>query len=328
MASQKHVFISYIIDRITIELLREMGYQVTYWDQPTSIPYQDLLSHTESCHAIVSCGSERLDLGFFDNCQNLEIISQSAAGFENIDTQTASSRGIPICNVGDATAEATADIAFALMIATGRKMLYHHKNIFQGTWSKLGRQSDLGLEFKNKTLGIVGLGHIGSAMAQRCKGAYNMNILYHNRSRNKHAEKALGAQWVELDELLKQSDVVSAHCSLNASTRGLFNLDSFRKMKPSALFINTSRGGVVVQNDLRVALDEGLIWGAGLDVTDPEPMDPKDPLLQMERATVMPHIGSATFDTRRLMAKRGAENVINFYRDGSLENLVNPDYKV
>jgi glyoxylate reductase len=199
-----------------------------------------------------------------------------------------------------------------------------HKKIGKGEWKHFTPTANLGIELKNKTLGIFGLGRIGIEMAKRCKGAYNMKVVYHNRRPNMEAEKMLDAKYVSFDELLAQSDVLSVHSVLSEETKGIFNKVAFDKMKPTAIFINTSRGGVHNEEDLFDALDSGKIWGAGLDVTNPEPMHENNPLLNMATVAVLPHIGSATIEARSAMSRLAAENIIEFYHNGRIPNLVNP----
>src|SRR5258708_17647755 len=209
--------------------------------------------------------------------------------------------------------DANADIAFGLMIAVSRKMFYMHKTIAKGEWTYFRPKADLGIELKNKTLGIFGLGRIGLQMAIRCKGAYNMKIIYYNRKPNTEAEKLLNAGRVSFEELLNQSDVLSVHSALNDETRGLFNKNTFTKMKTGSIFINTARGGIHNEQDLLEALNAGNIWGAGLDVTNPEPMSANNPLLSMPNVAVLPHIGSATVEARNEMSRLAAVNIIEFY---------------
>jgi glyoxylate reductase len=322
----KKIFVSFIISEITVVLLKQAGFEVDFWPHKVTIPQDEFINSVKASHAIVTTGSEPMDAHFFDACSHLEIISQCAAGYDNIDINKATALGIPVCNAADPTTEATAEIAFGLMIATARKMFFHHKNILKGGWSKMGRPSDLGIDLSGKTLGIFGLGRIGAAMARKCKAAYHMDIIYHNRTRNYVAEKELGAKYVDFDTLQRESDVLSVHCSLNETTRGIFNHEVFNSMKLSSIFINTSRGGVHNQKDLTDALKDRVIWGAGLDVTDPEPMDSSHPLLQMDTVAILPHIGSATFEAREAMARTGAENIVNFYSKNQLPNLINPGF--
>ena len=162
-------------------------------------------------------------------------------------------------------------------------------------------------------------------MARRCKGAYNMKVIYHNRKRNLAVEKDLGAEYVSFDDLLGQSDIISVHSVLSDETRGLFDLAAFRKMKESAVFINTSRGPVHNEADLIKALETKEIWGAGLDVSDPEPMAQDNPLLFMPNVCVLPHIGSGTVEARTLMSVLAARNIIGFYKNRQVPNIVNPE---
>ncbi|RZK62532.1 MAG: D-glycerate dehydrogenase, partial [Pedobacter sp.] len=205
---------------------------------------------------------------------------------------------------------ATADTAFLLMLASSRKAFHQHKMIINGEWKKDVPSNHLGIELYGKTLGVFGLGRIGMEMAKRCKGAYDMEIIYHNRSRNEEAEELLDAKKVSFAELLQQSDVLSVHTELSEETENKFDKKAFSQMKKSSIFINTSRGGVHNEEDLIAALKSETIWGAGLDVTNPEPIDPKSELLNMPSVAVLPHIGSATVETRDRMIVLAAENII------------------
>jgi glyoxylate reductase len=253
------------------------------------------------------------------------MISQFAAGYDNIHIATATELGIPIGYTPGAMTEATADAAFGLMIATSRKMFYMHKKILKAEWDYFRPKANLGIELNNKTLGIFGLGRIGLAMARRCKGAYNMNIIYCNRKPNAAAETLLDARRVSFDELLQHSDVLSVHCALTEETKGIFNKDVFAKMKSSAIFINTSRGGMHNEQNLMDVLNKHTIWGAGLDVTNPEPMQKDNPLLSMDNVCILPHIGSATVEARNEMSRLAAENIISFYKNNSIPHIVNPE---
>jgi glyoxylate reductase len=199
------------------------------------------------------------------------------------------------------------------------------ETIIDGKWSHFRPMAHLGFELRGKTLGIFGLGRIGLAMAKRCRGAYGMPVLYTNRNPNAEAERTVQAKKVSFDELLQQSDIVSVHCALSDETRGIFNKNTFSKMKPSAIFINTSRGPVHNEGDLIDALQSGIIWGAGLDVTNPEPMKRDSPLLQMENVAILPHIGSATLEARSEMSRMAATNIIEFYRGNKIPNCINPE---
>jgi lactate dehydrogenase-like 2-hydroxyacid dehydrogenase len=211
------------------------------------------------------------------------------------------------------------------MLSVSRKAFYLHDKIVKGDWKFFEPTANLGIQLYGKTLGIFGLGNIGFEMAKRCIGAYYMKVIYHNRHRNLAAEKELNAQFVSFDELLKNSDVLSVHSNLSPSTRGKFDKSAFEKMKPTSIFINTARGAMHNENDLIEALQNGTIWGAGLDVTNPEPMKKDNPLLTMPNAAVLPHIGSATVETRNAMASIAAENIIAGLNGKRLPFPVNPE---
>lgn len=286
---------------------------------------EELVRHAGAHDALLCTLTERIDRGFLDECPHLDIISQFAVGYDNIDVSRATELNIPVGFTPDAMADATADIAFGLMIATARKMVFLHKRIGEGKWGYFRPRAHLGVELFGKTLGIFGMGRIGMKTAQRCKGAYGMNILYNSRKRHKNAEEKLDASFVDFDGLLEKSDILSAHCALTSETRGIFNHRAFSKMKQAAIFINTARGPIHNEPDLIRALEAGEIWGAGLDVTDPEPMAPDNPLLFMENVCVLPHVGSGTREARDAMSVMAADNIIEFYKHGRVPHIVNPD---
>jgi glyoxylate reductase len=319
------VFISRDIPAQGIELLRTEGFEVTVWqiDRPMTQP--ELIGNAKQHDALLCVFSDKIDKLFLNECKHLKVIAQLAVGYDNIDIAEATRLRIPIGNTPDVLSESTADVAFLLMLAASRKAFHLHKTIARGEWTFFRPKANLGIELKNRTLGIFGLGRIGLEMAKRCKGAYQMNVIYCNRSRNIVAEELLHAYKVEFDELLAQSDVLSVHCSLSEATKGIFNKTVFYKMKRTAIFINTARGLIHNEKDLIDALNERVIWGAGLDVTNPEPMKPNNPLLSMESVAVLPHIGSATIEARNAMARLSAENIIHGLRGVRLPNIVNPE---
>jgi len=323
--SKIKVFITREIPSIGIDLLMNEGYNVSVWPHDKPIPSNELLNEAKNANALVTITTDPIDSVFFNQCKHLDIISQFGAGYDNIDIAEATRLGIPVGNTPGAMSDATADIAFGLMIAVSRKFIYMHKKIGKGEWSHFRPKANLGFELKNKTLGIFGLGRIGMEMAKRSKGAYNMNIIYTNRTPNEQAEKLLQAKKVKLDDLLNQSDVISVHCALSTETKGIFNKAAFDKMKSTAIFINTSRGPVHHEEDLLEALNSGTIWGAGLDVTNPEPMMKDNPLLDMENVAILPHIGSATIEARNEMSRLAAMNIIEFYKNDRIPNFVNPE---
>ncbi|HMJ67527.1 MAG TPA: D-glycerate dehydrogenase [Cyclobacteriaceae bacterium] len=309
------------------ELLAAAGLDVIVWPEPRPMTPEELVEQSKKADALLCTITDKITPEFLRQCPHIKVLAQFGVGYDNINVPEATKYGVAVGNTPGVLTDATADTAFALLLCVSRKVLHNHKKILAGGWKSFEPDKSLGIELKGKTLGILGLGRIGMEMARRCKGAYSMNILYHNRSKNSSAEKELGARLVSFDELLGESDIVSAHCALTAGTRGIFNKDAFAKMKQTAIFINTARGPVHNEEDLHEALVSKKIWGAGLDVTNPEPMSFDNPLLSMENVAIFPHIGSATEEARNGMARLAAENIIGYFKDGVVPNNVNPDYK-
>lgn len=321
----KKILVTRLYPDAGIQLLEKQGFQLTRWEKDRPMTPGELKDVVKSHDALLCTLTDAIDADFLSDSRHLDIVSQYAVGFDNIDVNAATALGIPVGHTPDVLTEATADIAFGLMIAVARKMIFMHKTIAKGEWGFFNPTGHLGLELKGKTLGIVGLGRIGMSVAKRCKAAYDMDILYYNRSANVQAEKTLGAKRVSFEALLANSDIVSAHCALTDQTAGLFNREAFCQMKSSAIFINTARGGIHNEDDLVAALEENRIWGAGLDVTNPEPMRPDHPLLDMENVCILPHIGSATVEARNAMSVLAANNLIEFYNTGNVPHCVNPE---
>lgn len=233
--------------------------------------------------------------------------------------------GIPVSNTPEVLSGATADVAFLLMLAVSRKAFFRANDVREGKWNDFEFMQDLGIELNGKTLGIYGLGRIGLDLAIKAKAAYNMNIIYHNRSRNEVAENQVDAHYVSFEDLLAQSDVISLHTNLSPATQFKFDKEAFIKMKKNSIIINTARGKVINELDLIDALQKGEIWGAGLDVTDPEPMSLTNPLLQMSNVCVLPHIGSATIETRTKMAIMAANNLLAVAKGNAMLQIVNKE---
>ncbi len=324
METPKKVLVSRQFPEIGISLLEQAGFELTLWSKDRPMHPSELIDFALKHQALLCTLSERITKEFLKRCRHLEIISQFAVGYDNIDVAEATRLKIPIGFTPDVMSEATADIAFGLMIATARKMFFLHKTILKGEWGYFKPRANLGMELRGKTLGVFGLGRIGMKMARRCKDAYGMAVIYHNRQPNPAAEKSLNASWVSFEELLTRSDVVSVHSVLSPETCGLFNGETFQRMKPTAIFINTARGAIHNEPDLIEALSSQQIWGAGLDVTNPEPMAKDNPLLSMENVCVLPHVGSGTMEARNDMSRLAAENIIEFYKTGILPHVVNP----
>ena len=318
------VLVSIHIPEVGIEMLKSHpGIDLTVWDVEDKMDRATLLKKAPLYDIVLSSSEYRIDKEFIEACPRLKMLSQFSVGYDNVDIHELEKRKIPFGNAPGAMTDATADTAFMLMLAVSRKMVYMTNRIKEGTWGFTPPRAFLGLELKHKTLGVFGLGTIGTEMARRCKGAYNMDIIYHNRTKNPIAENELGAQYVSFNELLEKSDVVSVHCALTPETKGIFNKKAFSKMKPTSIFLNTARGPIHNEIDLIQALKKGEIWGAGLDVTNPEPMIKDNPLLFMENVCITPHIGSATYKARDEMARMAATNIIQFVDGKKITNLVN-----
>ncbi|MDQ0637491.1 glyoxylate reductase [Pedobacter sp. W3I1] len=304
------VFISGNIASVGIKKLEENHISITQWKENRQITAEELIKACQGQDGLISVGPNKINAAFLKACSHLKVIALHSVGYDQVDVAAAKGLNIPIGNTPGVLSGATADTAFLLMLAVSRKAFFSHKKIIKGEWKNYEPSPELGIEVNGKTLGVFGLGKIGLEMAKKCIGAYQMEVIYHNRSRNEEAEKEIGAKYVSFEELLAQSDVLSVHTALTPETKDKFTLDVFKQMKPNSIFINTARGGIHNEKDLIQALEEKIIWGAGLDVTNPEPMDKNNPLLAMENVAVLPHIGSATEETRAAMAQIIVKNVL------------------
>jgi glyoxylate reductase len=246
-----------------------------------------------------------------DAAPKLKVIATSSVGFDHIDVAAASERGIIVCNTPDVLTDTTADLAFSLLMAAARRIAESDRFVRAGKWGKPGFNATmLGRDIHHATLGVIGMGRIGAAFAERGHG-FHMKVLYYDAYRRKDLEEKYGYEYVDVDTLLRQSDFISLHVNLSDETRGMINDEAFAKMKPTAILVNASRGPVVDEKALIKALSENRIAGAGLDVFEKEPIDPNNPLLQLENVVVAPHIGSATLATRQAMANLAVDNVLN-----------------
>jgi glyoxylate reductase len=319
------IFATKQLPSVGLQLLEAEGIEVEQWLDKRELSPQELIEHCKEADGVLIFGGAKADAGFLQACNHLKVISLFSVGYDNVDVDEATRLKIPIGHTPDVLSKATADTAFLLMLAASRKAFYHHKRIISGDWDFSDPNAGLGIDIQGKTLGIFGLGNIGFEMARLCKNAYGMDIIYHNRSDNEKAEMELGAKRVSFDELLEHSDVLSVHANLSDETKSTFDIDAFTKMKRTALFINTARGAMHNEADLIGALEQGIIWGAGLDVTNPEPMDKDNPLLFMPNVSVLPHIGSAVKETRNAMMVLAAQNIIAGLNGDKLPKCVNPE---
>jgi glyoxylate reductase len=265
--------------------------------------------------------TEKIDAELMDAAgPQLKVISSMSVGVDHVDLAAATARGIPVGNTPGVLTDATADMAFALLLAAARRVVEGERYVREGKWKTWHPQLLLGADFVGSTLGIIGFGRIGQAVAKRAQG-FDMRVIFYDSS----ASPAFGAQAVDLDTLLCESDFVSLHVPLTEATRHLVNAGFLAKMKPNAILVNTSRGGVVDQTTLYEALKSRRIFAAALDVTDPEPLPMDSPLLELDNCLVVPHLGSASRRTRDMMAYLAAQNLIAGLKGERLPNCVNPE---
>ncbi len=280
------------------------------WPGEMPPPYEILLEKVRGVDGLLCMLTDRIDAGLMDAAgPDLKVISQMAVGYDNIDVAAARERHIQVGNTPGVLTEATADLAFALLLAASRRLAEGAAYIREGKWRTWEPMALLGGDLAGATLGIVGFGRIGQAVARRAAG-FDLRVIAYSPRQKPEIAALSGVNFVTLDALLRESDYISLHLPLTGETRHFINRDALAQMKPSAILINTARGGVVDQAALVDALKHGIIAGAALDVTDPEPLPSDHPLLSLSNALVVPHIGSATHQTRDRMAIMAADNLL------------------
>lgn len=303
------VFVSRQLPEIGLRRLQQLT-DCTVWPGQMPPPRGDLLAGVRGCSGIVSLLSDTIDAEVLDAAgPGLKVVSNFAVGVNNIDLAEAARRGIAVGNTPDVLTDATADIAVALLLAAARHVQTAADSVRRGEWKTWEPTGWLGCDLVGKTLGIVGMGRIGAAVARRLAGGWGMRVLYTSRSEKRLSDLPT-AHRVPLDELLGSSDFVSLHTDLSPETRGLINRDRLSLMKPTAVLVNTSRGGVIDQDALVEALAAGRLMAAGLDVTDPEPLPADHPLVNLPNCIILPHIGSATIASRNAMAEICVDNLL------------------
>lgn len=304
------VYVSRMIPEVGLDMLRS---QTNLRLHEGALPptREELLRGVAGCVGILSLLSDRIDGEVFEAAgRDLKVVSNFAVGTNNIDIAEANRRGIAVGNTPDVLTDATADIAVSLLLAVSRRMKQGAQAVENGAWKTWEPRGWIGLDLAGKTLGIVGMGRIGEAVARRLWGGWQMKVLYTSRRAKPELDSRWGARHVDLAELLANSDFVSLHVPLTPATNHLIDSHALSLMKPTSVLINTARGEVVDQVALEKTLREGRIFAAGLDVCTPEPLPLDSPLLQLENCLILPHIGSATVDTRNAMAERAANNLL------------------
>ncbi|MCS7232853.1 MAG: D-glycerate dehydrogenase [Synergistetes bacterium] len=303
-------------------------YDVEIWDRHEEIPYDVLLTKVRDIDAFASLLSDRIDCNLLNEARNLKIIAQYAVGYNNIDLECATRKGIYVTNTPDVLTDATAELTWALLLATARNIVVADHFVRFGEWDR-GKvawhpEMFLGHQLSGKVLGIIGLGRIGKRVAEYGK-AFRMKVIYHNRKRDEKAERELGVEYKALDELLSSSDFITIHTPLTQETYHMIGERELKLMKKTAILVNVARGPVVDTPALVRALREGWIAGAGLDVFEEEPLPANHELTSLKNVVMVPHIGSATYDTRRAMAQLVVDNLIAFAKGEIPPTLVNKE---
>ena len=311
------------MDRLrSAEAIGEIALRVHPGEMPPSA--EELNALLAGAGGAITLVTDPVTPELLDRHPDLRVVSNFAVGYDNIDVPAATERGVAVCNTPGVLTETTADFAFTLLVAAARRVVEGADYVRAGRWRTWGPTLLLGRDLYKATIGIVGFGRIGKEMARRAAG-FDMRILAYDAYRDEEAAKALGVTFVELDELLRESDFVTLHCALTEETRHLIGTRELGKMKRDAVLVNAARGPVVDTDALTQALRDGTIWSAALDVTDPEPLPADHPLIGMSNCIVVPHIASATVATRNNMATLAVKNALAVLQGRTPPHCVNPE---
>ncbi|HEU5139425.1 MAG TPA: D-glycerate dehydrogenase [Bacillales bacterium] len=317
-----YVYVTRKVPEETLAELREVA-EIGMWpEEEEPVPRDVLLKEAERADGLVTMLTEQVDRELFECAASLKVVANVAVGHDNIDVEAATEHGVTVTNTPDVLTDTTADLVFALLMGAARRIMEAAEYVKKDRWTVWSPMQMAGLDVHHKTLGIVGMGRIGEAVAKRAKG-FDMEILYHNRTRKPEAEGRLGAVYSGFDELLAKADFVVCLTPMTEQTRRMFNAKAFRKMKNSAVFVNAARGGVVDESDLEAALKGGEIAAAGLDVFQNEPISSDHPLVQLENVVALPHIGSASQETRTVMIELACRNAALILKGQRAQTPVN-----
>ncbi len=306
-----------------LAILEEKG-ELWVWSEDRSMPRDLLLERIASADGLYSMLTDSIDQDLLDAAPRLRAIATMAVGTDNIDLAACSARHIPVGHTPDVLTETTADTAFGLILAAARRFKEGVDYVRDGHWLRWEPDLLLGRDVYGSTLGIIGFGRIGEAIARRGAG-FGMRVVYASRSRKLEAERSLGVEWATLDELLTVSDHVVVATPLTPETHHLIDAEALERMRPTATLVNISRGGTVDPAALHEALVTGEIAAAGLDVTEPEPIPASHPLLALPNCTILPHLGSSSAQTREAMAELAAENLVRGLAGQAMVACANPD---
>lgn len=311
MAGRPRVYVALKVAPDDLERIRAVC-EIEAWDKPGSPPRATVLGKIVGCEGAITSSEVAVNAEFLDAAgPQLKVVANTAVGTDNFDFCEAAKRGVLLGHTPGVLTEATASMAFVLMQDVARRVTAGMKQVADGEWKSWSLLENLGKDLHDATLGIVGLGRIGTEMARLCWAAYRMRVLYYDRERKPTAEKTLPASRVErLEDLCGQADFISAHVDLNPTTHNMFAGRQFAAMRQDAVFVNTSRGPVVDQDALYIALTSNQIRGAGLDVTVPEPLPPTSPLVGLPNCVISPHQASATPRARLAMSRIATDNLL------------------
>ncbi len=320
--SKPKVFVTRVIPDKDLDLVKDFC-DVDVWEGDLPPSRAELLQRVQGVDGLLCLLTDKIDGEVLDAAgEQLKVISNFAVGYDNIDVSAATARKLPVGNTPDVLTDSTADFAFTLMMSAGRRILEADRYVRAGKWQTWGPLLLLGIEMKGATLGLVGFGRIGKAMARRAVG-FDMRVIYYDPSEIEH-DPDVKATSVDFETLLEESDFISLHTPLTPDTHHLIDSEALSKMKPSAVLVNTSRGAVVDMDALYEALKFKRIFAAGLDVTEPEPLPADHPLLTLDNILIVPHIASATKTARDKMAWMAAKNLIAGLKGERLPNCANP----
>ena len=320
--SKPKVFVTRVIPDKGLDLVKDFC-DVDLWEGELPPSRDELLQRVQGVDGMLCLLTDKVDGEVMDAAgEQLKVISNFAVGYDNIDVSAATARKLPVGNTPDVLTDATADFAFTLMMSAGRRILEGDRYVREGKWQTWGPMLLLGIEMKGTTLGLIGFGRIGKAMARRAMG-FDMRVIYYDPNETK-PDPDIKANRVDFETLLEESDFISLHTPLTPDTHHLIDSEALSKMKSSVVVVNTSRGAVVDMDALYEALKFKRIFAAGLDVTEPEPLPADHPLLTLDNIVIVPHIASASRTARDKMAWLAAKNLIAGLKGDHLPNCVNP----
>lgn len=319
-----NVYVTRKVPEQALEILRSVS-SVRVWDREDVPPPREvILRELAQAEGVFSLLTDRIDAEVMTAAPRLKVISNFAVGFDNVDIPAATKRGIVVTHTPDVLTETVADFTVCLMLAAARRLVEADRYTRDGRWKTWEPLLLAGQDIHHATLGLIGLGRIGAAVARRAQG-FGMRVLYYDVVRREDLERSLSITYQSLDDVLRDSDVISVHVPLSEQTRHLISRAQFALMKNTAVFVNTSRGPVVDQRALAEALASRRIFAAGIDVFEQEPVPPDDPLLKLDNVIVVPHIASASIPTRIRMATLAAENLVAVLQGKRPPNPVNPE---